>query len=187
MKQIAFNIDLKINDLYAFTMRHTYYSISGAFSLLISFGSLIACAVMFSTLSNSTRVVLLIVGLLFTVVQPIMLYLKCKKQIKVNESINAPLQYILSDDGICICQKDNSAEVKWYEIRKVVYAKKGIYLYMSPIRAFIFPEDQCGKDYPKIKSMVAEQVSKYKNYESENDENLVNLDNNFEEDEEDEE
>lgn len=184
MKQIAFKVDLKINDLYAFTMRHTYCSISGIFSLFISFGSLIACAVMFSDLSNSTRIVLVVVGLLFTVIQPAMLYLKCMKQIKMNQSINAPLQYILSDDGICVCQKENSVEVKWHEIRKVVHAKKGLYLYMSPVRAFIFPADQCGKDYEAIQFMVADQVAKYKDYMPENDESI---DSNYEEDEDDEE
>lgn len=162
MKQIIFYVDLKVNDLYAFTMRHTYCSISGIFGLLISFGSLLSCAIMFPSLSNATRFALLFVGLLFTVIQPLMLYAKCKKQIKMNKSINAPLQYILSGDGICICQKEESAEVRWEDIRKVVYTKRGIYLYMSPVRAFIFPAEQCGEDYEAIRAMVSEQIKRHK-------------------------
>lgn len=42
-----FNFDAKLSaaELYAFSMRHTYRSMSGIFGLIISFGSLIICAV----------------------------------------------------------------------------------------------------------------------------------------------
>ena len=42
-----FNFDAKLSaaELYAFSMRHTYKSMSGIFGLIISFGSLIICAV----------------------------------------------------------------------------------------------------------------------------------------------
>lgn len=84
------------------------------------------------------------VAALFTIIQPLMLYAKCKMQIKRSENINAALHYILSEDGICVSQDGQEVQVKWYDIRKAVYAKKGVYLYMSPVRAFIFPEGQCG-------------------------------------------
>lgn len=184
MKQINFKVDLKIKDLYAFTMRHTYHSASGIFGVIISIASLISCVAMFSKLTVSTRIALIFVGLLFTVIQPAVLYLKCKRQIKMNRSINAPLEYVLSDDGICVCQKDESVEVKWHEIRKVIVGKCGLYLYMSPVRAFIFPEDQCGREYEAIKAMVKRQMEKYKDYVPEEDEMM---DGSFEEDEDDEE
>lgn len=170
MKQITFNVDLKSKDLYAFTMRHTYRSISGVFGLFISLASLIVCGVMFFELSNSTRLALLFVGLLFTAIQPAMLYLKCRKQIKLSKSINAPLSYTLSEKGIRISQKEESAEVKWYEVRKAVFAKKGIYVYMSPIRAFIFPSDQCNGNYETIRCLIVEMLEEYKDYVPEKNE-----------------
>ena len=175
MKQIVFDVNLTTKDLYTFTMRHTYCSVSGIFSLLISIGSLVACAVLFSSISDSTKLALLIIGLLFTVIQPILLYFKCRKQIRANKSINAPLQYILSEEGICVCQKEESVEVKWNEIRKVVSSQKGLYLYLSPIRAFIFPAEQCSENYEEIKEMVTEQIAKHRDDDRlENSKNTTN-------------
>ena len=169
MKQIAFDVELTLKELYAFTMRHTYFSIGGIFSLFISFGSLLMLAIRFSARSVGYRVSLLIIGLLLTVVQPLMLYGKCKKQIRMNENINAPLHYVLKEEGITVTQQDQEASVGWYDIRKTVQAKNGLYLYMSPVRAFIFPASQCNGQFDEIVRVVKEQREKYKNYDPEAD------------------
>ena len=99
-----------------------------------------------------------------------MLYAKCKTQIKRSENINATLHYTLSEDGIHVSQEGQEVVVKWYDIRKAVYAKKGIYLYMSPVRAFIFPKGQCMEQYEKMCSLIAKQMKKYKDYVPEEEE-----------------
>ena len=164
MKSYEFDVDLKLDDLYRYTMRHTYFQLSGVFGILISVGSLILCYLNRRIYSSSTIFVLIFVGLLFTVIQPIMLYSKCKMQMKKNEGINAPLHYTLSEEGIEIEQQEQTAEVKWYDVRKVVKAKGGQYIYMSPARAFIFPKKQCGQEYEEIASMVTAQVKKYRDF-----------------------
>lgn len=164
MKDIEFDVTLKTGELFSFTMRHTYYSISGIFSLLISLASLVACVATLGKFAMSTTIVLLFIAALFTVIQPLMLYGKCKAQIKRSENINAALHYILTEEEVRICQGEQEASVKWYEIRKAVYAKKGLYLYVSPVRAFIFPKEQCGEKYAEICSFVEDRMEKYKDF-----------------------
>lgn len=164
MKEIDFDVTLRVKDLFVFTMRHTYYSISGVFSLLISFGSLIICLWNLKHFETTTILVLLFIALLFTVIQPLMLYGKCRVQIKKSESINQSLHYTLAEEGIAVRQAEQEAEVKWYDVRKVIQTKSGLYLYMSPVRAFIFPKEQCAGQYEAIYSTVMEQVEKYKDY-----------------------
>jgi hypothetical protein len=170
MKEIDFDVTLQTGELYSFTMRHTYCSVSGVFGLLISIGSLLVCLVSFQKFTMTTNLVLLFIGVLFTVIQPLMLYGKCKAQIRRSESINAALHYILSEDGICVCQGENKVQVKWYEVRKAVRAKKGMYLYLSPVRAFIFPKEQCKEKYDAVCSFVAEQMERYQDYVPEDEE-----------------
>lgn len=164
MQEIEFRIKLQTKDLYRFTMRHTYVSISGVFSLLISFGCLGICLGSFQKLALSTIAVLLMVAALFTVIQPGMLYVKCMSQIKRSRDIKDALVYVLTEDGITVRQGEDEAQVKWYQIRKVVNAGRGIYVYMSPVRAFIFPREQCGEQYGQIQAMIGEMVKKYKDY-----------------------
>ena len=79
MKEIEFDIELTAGDLYAFSMRHTYGSISGIFGVVISLSCWIILAVRFGAMDTTARIALFIIGCLFTIVQPVMLYSKSKE------------------------------------------------------------------------------------------------------------
>lgn len=170
MRETEFDIKLTVGELYAFSMRHTYSGVSGIAGLIISFGSLAVCALRYKYLDKSAVLALVIIGLLFTVVQPFMLYGKAKTQIKKNKSINDSLHYKLSENGIEISQGEQQAFVKWYEIRRRVFTKNAMYLYMSPVRAFIFPKNQCGEGFDSAVLLVKKMMEKYKDYEPEDSE-----------------
>lgn len=167
MTELNFDAKLSAGELYAFSLRHTYKSMSGIFGLIISFSSLIICAVRFKYLDKTAIMALIIIGLIFTVIQPVMLWSKAKSQVKKNKSINARLNYTVNDDGITVLQGEQKAVVKWHEIRKIVVEKDAIYLYMSPVRAFIFTKRQCGDNFLKLESFIQEKVEQYKDYEPE--------------------
>ena len=167
MKEINFDVDLGTGDLYSFMMHHTYSGMSGIFGIIISVGSLIICAIKFSELDTTAIAALIIIGLIFTVIQPLMLYKKAFMQVKRNKNINAKLHYTLAEEGITVSQGENEAQVKWYEVRKKVVTGKAVYLYMSPVRAFIFPKAQCGGSFEEINTLISRQMEKYKDYEPE--------------------
>jgi len=167
MREVEFDIRLTAGELYAFSMRHTYLAPSGITGLIISFGSLAICVSRFRHLDSTAVIALIIIGLLFTVVQPVMLYGKAKAQIQKNKSINSSLHYRLSEEGIEISQGEQQAFAKWHEIRKRKMSKNAMYLYMSPVRAFIFPESQCGGHFDEAVALVKDMMDKYKDYEPE--------------------
>lgn len=170
MTELNFDAKLSAGELYAFSMRHTYRSMSGIFGLIISFASLIICAVRFEYLDRTAVMALIIIGLIFTVVQPVMLWSKAKAQVRKNKSINDTLHYTINDDGITVSQGEQEAKVKWYEIRKTVVVKDAIYVYMSPVRAFIFTKKQCGESFSELVRNIQEKVKRYKDYEPEESE-----------------
>ncbi len=172
MKEAEFDIRLTAAELYVFSMHHTYSAISGIAGLVISFGSLAICSIRYKYLDKTTIMALIIIGLLFTVVQPFMLYWKAKVQVKRNESINNVLHYRLSEEGIEISQDGQQAFVKWYEVRKKKLARNAMYLYMSPVRAFIFPKSQCGGQFDTALAIVNDMMDKYKDYEPEEEDNI---------------
>lgn len=90
-----------------------------------------------------------------------------------NKSINATLHYNINDDGITVSQGEQEAKVKWYQIRKTVVVKNAIYIYMSPVRAFIFTKNQCGEDFSDLVNNIQKKVEQYKDYEPEEDETDV--------------
>lgn len=167
MEEIEFDVELTVKDLYGFSMRHTYTGISGIFGLIISLGSLVICGIQFKQLDTTARIALLIIGCLFTVVQPIMLYTKAKTQVKQNENINSALHYKLAEEGIEVSQGEQTVFVKWFDVRRKVETGKAIYLYMSPVRAFIFPANQCGMRFKQICKFIECQMEKHKEHDFE--------------------
>ena len=157
---LSFDIRLTTSELYTFSMRHTYFGMSGIFGLIISFGSLAVVALRYKYLDKSAIVALIIIGLLFTVVQPVMLYFKAGTQVKRNESIKGCLHYVFSEEGIIVTQGEQQAEVKWYEVRKRVVTGSAMYLYMSPVRAFIFPKSQCMDKFDELVNFTVDMMNR---------------------------
>ena len=89
MKDIEFDVELTAKDLYRFSMRHTYSGVSGIFGVVISLACWIILAVRFGALDTTAKLALFIIGCLFTIVQPVMLYGKSAAQAKQNKDINA--------------------------------------------------------------------------------------------------
>lgn len=169
MEKIEFDVNISRGDLYRFTMRHTYLSFSGIVGILISLGSIGLAIVRWKEYNLTTIIALFVIGALFTIIQPIMLYGKVCAQIKKNTDIKDTLHYEISQEGIRVSQGEQEAFVKWYEVRKKVLASKGIYLYMSPVRAFIFPESQIGVELDKLNSFISELLEKYGEEEAEDE------------------
>ncbi|MCH5268408.1 MAG: YcxB family protein [Lachnospiraceae bacterium] len=165
MKEINFDVDLTTGELYRFSMRHTYCSASGIVGLFISLGSWGLCALRYRVLDRTAIMALIFTGFLFTVIQPVMLYSKAKAQKKRNEDINSALHYRLHETGISVSQGEQEVLVKWYEIRKRIKTGSALYLYMSPVRAFIFPKAQLGAEYEPACAMIEEYMEKFKDYE----------------------
>lgn len=156
--EIQLNIELTASDLYRFSMRHTYLSTSGAFGVVISLGSWVICWLQFDKLDNMARLALAIIGCLFTIVQPIMLYFKAKAQMIKNKNIKDSLHYILGQEEITVAQGDQEGSVRWQEVRRKVQTKKAVYLYMSPVRAFIFPADQCDGKFDQVCELIDDRM-----------------------------
>lgn len=152
-KEVKVEITLQAKDLYSFLMRHTYTGFSGLFGVAISLFCLVLIIINYSKY-DTMHIVALAIVVLYSVLQPGMLYVKARKQAKNNGNISTALEYTCNDDGIRIRQGEQQVQVMWIEIRKVVQTAKRIYVYMSPVRAFIFPAEQCGGQYEALKAII---------------------------------
>ena len=53
------------------------------------------------------------------------------------------------------------------QVTAPVTAAANGYVYMSPVRAFIFTKKQCGDDFGSLVGFIQEKVKQYKDYEPE--------------------
>lgn len=146
MEEIRFSVKMNVKTMYRFLMYHGYVGISGIINLIISGGAL---ALLIAGVGETTasKVALVVVAALFTVINPLYLYYKAAKQVKLTPMFAQPLSYQINDGGLIVSQGEEELAVAWDELRKVVETGKDFYIYLSLTRAYIFPkEDLAGQD-----------------------------------------
>jgi hypothetical protein len=148
-------VDIKIGtkDMFYFFMRHNYACFSGLFGLFISLGALILLIVRFGQYEITAKCLLLLVALLFTVIQPLQLLLKAANQIKRSPMFSEPIHYTFRQDGLEISQKEQSGVIPWEQVMKAVDTGKYMIIYITKMRAYIFPKDQM-EHFDEIKEII---------------------------------
>lgn len=149
------SVDIKIGtkDMFYFFMRHNYACFSGIFSLFISIGALLLLIIRFQQYEITAKCLLIIVALLFTVVQPLQLLLKAANQIKRTPMFHEKIHYTFCKEGLELSQNDESGIISWDQIMKVVDTGTYLIIYITRMRAYIFPKEQM-KEFDKIKEII---------------------------------
>lgn len=127
-------ITSKINEkeLFDFLMKHTYSSGWGFAGILISLCAVLAFIQMcLSGGAMITKICLLITALLFSVVQPLRLYLRAQKLMESDEGYQVPTEYQFDEKGMKIARGEEQAFYAWGEVKKVVSTKKVVAIYVG--------------------------------------------------------
>lgn len=161
-KEVEFSILLRVKDMFHFLIKHNYTSFAGLFGVFLSGSAWVWLLLSFPDNSAFKNVLLLIGGLLFTVVQPIQLYMKAAQQIKLNPMFQEPILYKMGNNGITVSQKNETLPIAWADVYKVVETKTSIILYLSTIHAYIFPKEQCKEQQESILQIIKEYVDSNK-------------------------
>jgi len=141
---IAVDITISTKDMFYFCMRHNYACFSGVFSLFISLGALLVLILRYGYLDGTGRLLLLLVALLFTVVQPLQLFFKAANQVHANPMFREPIRYVFREDGLSLSQNGQTGFLAWNQVMKIVDSSAYFIIYVTRIRAYIFPKDQIG-------------------------------------------
>lgn len=155
---LQFKVKIGVKDLFRFLMEYNYKSVGGAFGLVISFACFGMLAYSFSDNSMQVNLLLLVIGLLFTVIQPLMLLKKAAVQVVKNPVFRDPLEYEIGDNGIVVRQEAVEQEIQWDGIFKICESKKQILVYTSRVNACIWPKEQLADRLEQVKSVLTKNV-----------------------------
>lgn len=161
-REIKLRIQIQPKDMHHFLVQQNYRSFSGIFGVLCSLAALVFLLFTYSTNTSSKNVILILIAALFLVVQPLQLKLVSIQKVKAVPTFREPLEYTLSEQGIKIQQNEEQAEITWEDVRKVRETKKSIFVYTSPVSAFIFPKDQCQDQVKAVIDVIKEHVKEDK-------------------------
>ena len=151
-------ITLSAKDIFEFSMYHTYKAVYGIIGVLISVVAFAAAIYSIGKTDVLNTVLLFVVGLMFTVFQPLMIWHRSKKQAKKNRSIGTYLEYTFNENGFNISDGENEDDILWPAILKISNTKNLTLLYTTMMRAFILPKAAFADKYDEFKNMINENV-----------------------------
>lgn len=158
---VRVSVGMKVGYMYSFLMQHTHRSFKGIFGVCISVAALAAFALSFDGNGDTTRkVILLIIGLLFTVVNPIILLIKAQQQVLLSPVYKNPLTYLFTEDGMTVSQGEQEQSLAWNAILEVRKTASVLIIYTAKNTASILAYKEMGENRQAVEEMIARGCKK---------------------------
>ena len=155
---VNIEVQMRVNIMYNFLVHHTYTSINGIFSTISGF-FFVYFGVQYMEAGNTqSMMVYYILGFLFVIGNPIILYSKAKRQVKNTPMFQKPITYELTNEGIVVSQEDQASELAWDEVMKVTASSSSLIIYLSKVRALILPKADFGEQYATAVQLISTHV-----------------------------
>ncbi len=145
--QTEFKVNITVKDMFCFQMNNTYRKLTGIIWIIFSIVVIGVVIYTWGDVKILNSILLIAVASLYTVVNPILLYLRAKAQVKNNDYFNNELSYKTDSNGIIVSQGTESTTIKWNEMWKAVKYGDIVVVYVTTIRAFILPIRCIGEQY----------------------------------------
>ena len=155
--KIKAKIDAQI--LFSFLLRHTYTSLSGIVGLIISAVAFVFFFISLNGSNDFQKVILLLAALLYTVINPYMLYMKAKAQSVTNPLYKETLVYTLDDAGVHLTVNGKEESLEWSMIEKWRKTRKVCILYTSKIHAILLPYGAMNGRREQVESLIKEKLN----------------------------
>lgn len=143
---IECRVKITAKEMRGFLFHHTYSKFSGWFGVGISLVALVMIIIGRNTYEGLEIATLIVLALMFTVIRPLQLVKQAARQVDDQIIFQDPINYTVCKDGIIISQRDQFVNILWEHIVNVADTKKALYVYTSPVMAFIFPKDQISNE-----------------------------------------
>lgn len=159
--EISLPVHMKVSYMYSFLFQHLHRSFKGIFGVCISIAALVAFVMSLDGSTDTTRkVILLVIGLLFTVINPIMILFKAQQQVMLSPIFKQPLQYTFSTEGMKVAQGEEEQFVTWEQILEVRKTSSILILYTSRNSGSIVAFKEMGEKRQMVETIIAEGCKK---------------------------
>ena len=156
---MKFHTQLKANDIFKFSLAYTYSGLQLILAIaMVAVGVYMCVTGMGAADGQSNMIFGIVLIVLFVVVNPLMLYVKAKKQAIENPVYKNPTYYTLRDDGIFVELGEESATIEWARVYKVTHFMGLTLLYTGKQQAFVFPDYELGDDREKMLDYMKEHI-----------------------------
>lgn len=158
LKEVKFSVQMNTLYMFDFLYWHSYHGVTGIINYALSFAGIAALIAGFGRGNPMVTVMLLVLALLFTVINPVSLLFKAARQVKKSPLFAKPLEYHFHKEGFSISQEEKTDSAKWEAIVFIRETGKSIILYLGAANALVLPKKDIGNQLADLKALLREEL-----------------------------
>lgn len=137
---MKFSVKMTSKDLFEFSMYNSYSGGMGLFNVIFTAAALALLIFTWNWggISIYQKLILVFCCLIFTVIQPLMLHFKAKKQAEMI-GFSAPVNLTFTDENILVEQAGVEGDMDWSRIWKVVRIPSMMIIKVGPSHGYLIP------------------------------------------------
>lgn len=159
---VEFEIKITEKDMYRFNMHHAYTGFQGIFATVIGIAVLAVACITLGKVEGMYTTLYFLFGVIFLVYTPISLKMRSKRQFLVSPALRETMHYTMDEKGIHVAIGEETADLEWNMVYRMVSTKSNLLIYSSRINAYILPRQQLGDKYAKVKELAERKLEKYR-------------------------
>ena len=152
--ELQLDIQLKEKDLYRFNLFQTYTSSQGIVSIVLAILGVIMAVTSFEGGNIGYGVMSVAFSVIILLYIPISLRGRVKLTLKNNEVLAGVLHYHFTEKEIKVTSGEDSGELPWKQIYKMIDTKHNVLIYSGRRNAYVLPKDQIGDNYETLKAIA---------------------------------
>lgn len=156
--KINFNVKLTVKEMYLFLLNNAYRKPMGVILFLFGIACYVVAAITFKEMDITSILLLILLGSIYTIIQPIMLWKSANKQIKKNPVYQNELEYSFDEKGITVSQGENTTFKPWEECWKAKNYGSIVVIYISVNNGIILPKSAIGSQYEDFAKLIKEHL-----------------------------
>lgn len=146
---LSFSVKMKTRYIFRFLYVNSYsglrgiinYCISGIAVLVMIYGLITHGKAYAYPYDLISWIVIGLVALAFTVIDPGLLMLKAFQQVKTNAAFKEPIDYAVSEEKLCVSQGEQTSEATWDYVLLAKETKDMFLLFTGNNNAVILPKE----------------------------------------------
>lgn len=156
--KITFSVRITRREMFSFLMNNAYRKPMGVILFLFGIGCFVVAAVTSADMDLKSTLLLILLGSLYTIIQPIMLWRSANRQVKKNPVYRDELLYSIDDSGITVSQGESTTFKKWEECYRAKDYGKLAVIYITVNNGVILPKEAIGDKYNDFVEIVKEHI-----------------------------
>lgn len=157
--KFLYNYETRASDLWQLSMYSIYRSMVGLVNIIFTVAMFILAMRYWSEVSWYLKALLVLALSLFTVIQPLLIYRRARKQVN---AVPRDMEIGFDDMGVHVKSGTEKSLVRWKKMRGITKHPTMLIIYISTHRGYVLNNKVLGKDRDALYAYVVSNLNRKK-------------------------